>query len=232
MEKLVTVYKSQTASFDVDCQRGFTPLCPNELPVPDGHLIVDELNRQAVLAKYRVGSKDWHPSNALWIASNEHPQLSPIEPKQPNMDVYWNSHCIGGTKGAKLLPGLPNPEQYDFMVYKGLEPNMHPYGSCYHDLANTISTGVIEFLHRKTVKTVIVGGLATDYCVKTTVKQLLYNGFMVILNLGGCRGITEKTTNEAIEEMKNYSVRKDYMCSLKSSLNIVSSYTEMCNFNY
>ena len=28
------------ASFDVDAQKGFTPLCPNELPVPEGDTIV------------------------------------------------------------------------------------------------------------------------------------------------------------------------------------------------
>ena len=35
------------ASFDVDAQKGFTPLCPNDLPVDGGHEIVDSLNEQA-----------------------------------------------------------------------------------------------------------------------------------------------------------------------------------------
>ena len=35
------------ASIDVDPQKTFTELCPNELPVKDGHLIADALNRQA-----------------------------------------------------------------------------------------------------------------------------------------------------------------------------------------
>ena len=43
------------AAFDIDPQNTFTPVCPNELPVPGGTEIVDELNRQALLAGYRIG---------------------------------------------------------------------------------------------------------------------------------------------------------------------------------
>ncbi|PLX80821.1 MAG: nicotinamidase, partial [Desulfuromonas sp.] len=55
---MVSIRKEVTASFDVDPQRGFTPLCPNELPVAGGDEIADELNRQATFARYRLVSKD------------------------------------------------------------------------------------------------------------------------------------------------------------------------------
>ena len=104
--------------------------------------------------------------------------------------------------GFQSLDGLPPISDYDFFVWKGVELNMHPYGSCYHDLAETVSTGAIEFLQAKGVRTVIVGGLATDYCVKTTVLQLLRAGLQVIVNLGACRGLQADSTALAIEEMK------------------------------
>lgn len=176
-----------TASFDVDAQRGFTPLCPNELPVSEGHLIVPALNKQATFAKYRVGSMDWHPVNALWLATDEKQQFTPIS-DQPNLDLHWKAHCMIGTEGNRLLDGLPSMDQYDYMVIKGMFPDMHPYGACYHDLNDTISTGVIEFLKSKEVKTVIVGGLALDYCVKTTSLQLAKH-FKVFINLDATRAI-------------------------------------------
>ena len=37
--------KNKTASFDVDAQKGFTPICPDELPVAGGDEIVDALRR-------------------------------------------------------------------------------------------------------------------------------------------------------------------------------------------
>jgi hypothetical protein len=48
--------KTRMASFDVDCQKTFKPLCPEELPVPDGEPeILPELNAQAQYAQYRPG---------------------------------------------------------------------------------------------------------------------------------------------------------------------------------
>ena len=83
---------------------------------------------------------------------------------------------------------------------------MHPYGACYHDLKDTLSTGVIEFLKARNIKAVICGGLATDYCVKTTALQLTRAGFTVILNLAACRGIAPDTVAAAIKEMQQQGV--------------------------
>ncbi len=38
---------------------------------------------------------------------------------------------------------------------------------------------------------VIVGGLALDYCVKTTARQLRQAGFQVLLYLPACRALTQ-----------------------------------------
>lgn len=200
MSKHIIDPKRFVASFDVDCQNTFTPVCPNELPVSDGTSIVSEINRQAQFAAYRVGSKDAHSAKAIWVVDEEHPQLSPV--KGDNVDVRWVRHAEPGTRGFELIDGLPHVTDYDYFVWKGVELDMHPYGACYHDFAEKMSTGVIEFLKDKHVKTIIVGGLATDYCVKTTVLQLLKAKFNVIVNLGACRGLTEETTQDAIALMK------------------------------
>lgn len=193
--------KATVASMDVDAQYGFTSACPEELPVPEGEEIVDELNQQAHFAKYRLGSKEGHPINPIWEATTEHPAFSPLRGVK-NATYYWPKHCLPGTKGFKLIAGLPHPQDYDFFVWKGVEPDMHPYGSCFHDIQEKLSTGLIEFLQNNKVKTVIVGGLATDYCVKVTVLQLLAAGFRVIVNLGACRGLRKETTDFAIATME------------------------------
>ena len=200
MIKIKLPEKTQIASFDVDCQYTFTPACPKELPVPDALSIVDELNRQAKFAQYRLGSKDAHSPSAIWVADKHNPQFTPIDGE--HVDVRWAAHAMIGTKGFELIENLPKISEYDFFVWKGIEPDMHPYGACYHDLTHKLSTGVIEFLHAKQVTTVIIGGLATDYCVKNTVLQLLDAGFNVVVNLAACRGITDDTVNSAIMEMK------------------------------
>lgn len=200
--------KFHTASFDVDPQKGFSELCPNELPVPDALEIVGPLEEQAMKARIRVASKDCHNPNAIWVADEKHPQFSKVKGgsldnsvNAPNVDIRWNRHCEVGTFGHQFLDGLPHPSKYDFIVYKGIENDMHPYGACFHDLKDTRSTGVIEFLMKQAIKNVIVGGLATDYCVKTTALQLNNAGFNVIINLAACRGISKDTIDKALEEM-------------------------------
>lgn len=198
---MIKVNKSNTASFDVDPQRGFTPLCPNELPVSEGDKIADELNAQAQFAAYRLVSKDCHPAKAPWIADSTDEIMTPVDGDYPNLDIKWPAHCVVGTEGNRLIPGLPDESDYDLLIKKGVDPLKHPYGACYQDLGESESTGVIEWLDERQIKVVIVGGLATDYCVKVTVLQLCLAGFRVIVNLGACRGIACDTTKTACAAM-------------------------------
>jgi len=198
---MITLKKEFTASLDVDAQKGFSPLCPDELPVPDGHLIVDELNKQAKFAKYRIGSKDCHPQNAIWIADEKNPQFSPI--KGDNVDIRWNKHCMSGTLGMELLDGLPKITDYNFFVFKGVEPDLHPYSAIFHDLHKKLSTGVIEYLHQKKVTHVIASGLALDFCLKATVIDLL-NKFTVIINKSATKSIGD--FNKTVLELKQMGV--------------------------
>ena len=196
------VDRATTASFDVDPQRGFTPLCPDELPVAGGDQIADELNAQAEFASARLVSKDCHPAEAPWVAHSAEEIMQPVRGDYPDLDIKWPPHCVAGSEGNRLIPGLPDEEAYDLVIEKGLNPLMHPYGACYQDLAETISTGAIEWLKKQRIDTVLLGGLATDYCVKTTGLQLLQAGLRVIVNLAGCRGVAEETSQQGIEELR------------------------------
>lgn len=188
------------ASFDVDAQKGFTPLCPDELPVPGGDTIAPALNQLASRASLRIGSKDAHSPQAAWVAPSHAEMLKPLS--LASADLSWVSHCVPGTPGFELLDELPAPLDYDYFVWKGVEPDLHPYGACYHDLAGKRSTGVIEFLRHNGVERVLVGGLALDYCVKTTALQLRRAGFAVDVYLPACRAIAEDSATTACAEMR------------------------------
>jgi len=193
--------RTRIASFDVDAQCTFSPLCPDELPVPDGDAIVDALNRQAGLAAYRIGSKDAHSPDAVWVTTDPD-RIGRPGVAGDNVEEHWPVHAVPGTRGFELLPGLPKPADYDFFVWKGVELDMHPYGACYHDLAERMSTGVIEWLRAHEVSHVLVGGLAADYCVRATVLQLCRAGFKVLVNRAATRGIDPDATRAAFEEMR------------------------------
>jgi len=195
----MTLAKTALASFDVDAQKSFTPLCPNELPVAGGDQIGAELNYMAGLAGHRVGSKDAHTPYAPWMVTHPSEMMKPTG--LVHADLTWVSHCVPGTDGFTLLDELPTPYDYDYFVWKGVEPDLHPYGACYHDLHDKLSTGVIEYLKAQGVVRVLVGGLALDYCVKTTALQLLKAGLEVVLHLPACRGISEEGGVQAVNEL-------------------------------
>lgn len=201
---MINLVRNKTASFDIDPQKTFTEICPDELPVPNALEIVNELNRNNIFASVRIGSKDAHSPDAIWISSDKNPQFSRVCNGGQNVDVHWNSHAMIGTKGFSLIDNLPKVEDYDFFVWKGIENNMHPYGACYHDLNNKLSTGVIEFLKQKGISTVIVGGLAFEFCVKNTIIQLVEAGFYVVINLAATRSLTKKNHLETIEFFKHF----------------------------
>lgn len=190
------------ASLDVDAQKGFTPLCPEELPVPEGADIAKELNAQAKLVDLRIGSKDAHSAKAVWAVDNIDEAFQPLP--YDNADLTWPVHCVPGTLGFELIDGLPAPTDYDFFVWKGVEPDLHPYGACFHDIEEQMSTGLIEFLRAHDVTQIVVGGLATDFCVKTTVIQLCNAGLQVFVNLAACRGIDPHGVTIAIELMQQH----------------------------
>lgn len=194
------------ASFDVDSQRTFTPICPDELPAEGGDEIGPELNRQAARARWRLGSKDAHCPKAVWVTDD--PDLIGAPGVEgANVEEHWPVHAVPGTEGFELIPGLPRPAEYDFFVWKGVELDMHPYGACYHDMAERMSTGAIEWLKAREVTHVLVGGLATDYCVKATALQLQRAGFQVVLNLAACRGIAGESIEKALKEMRDEGIR-------------------------
>jgi nicotinamidase/pyrazinamidase len=46
-----SINRARTAAFDVDAQNGFTPVCPDELPVPGGdHIIASSAELAAAAA--------------------------------------------------------------------------------------------------------------------------------------------------------------------------------------
>jgi nicotinamidase/pyrazinamidase len=188
------------ASLEVDPQNTFTPNCPNELPVPQGHLIVDELNAQADKAMLRIVSKDSHTPSAKWLTQDAAETGAPLD--LPNADMKWPSHAMVGTYGWELIDGLPKVEEYDLVIYKGLEPDLHPYGACFHTYDRKVSTGIIEYLIENNIETVVVGGLAMEFCVLTTLLELeASNEFDVVLNLAATRALSPEGYEHVINEI-------------------------------
>src|SRR5207248_4479376 len=111
-------------------------------------------------------------------------------------------HCVQGTRGAELVPGLAR-ERITRVFQKGTDPAIDSY-SGFFDNGHRKATGLGDYLKSLGVDTVYVMGLATDYCVKFTALDARKLGFQTILVLDGCRAVNVKPgdSQRAIEEMR------------------------------
>ncbi|HEY3266217.1 MAG TPA: nicotinamidase [Armatimonadota bacterium] len=153
-----------TALIIVDVQNDFCP--GGALAVPRGDEVVPAIN--AVMAMFPVvaATQDWHPPDHCSFAAQGGP---------------WPPHCIAGTPGAELHPGL-RQERISIRVRKADTPAVDAYSGFQ-------GTDLADQLRAKGVTDVTVAGLATDYCVKATALDAKAAGFTVSVLAGACRAV-------------------------------------------
>lgn len=167
----------------VDVQNDFCPggalAVPHgdEVVAPLNQLIEDFLDRGEPVFK----SRDWHPPTTKHFAA---------------YGGTWPVHCVQETKGAQFHPGLLD-DIHIRVVSKGLGDE-----DCYSAFDET---DLALQLQRLGVEEVWVGGLATDYCVKSTVLDARKQGFKVKAIKDAMRAVDLQPGDgeRAIEEMRN-----------------------------
>src|SRR3954453_18051284 len=97
----------------VDVQRGFTTLCPDELPVPSGLEVVRHVTRLLEFPWKPIdASQDWHPPDHCSFLGRR--------------DNLYPPHCVRGTSGAEFLPGL-HAERFHAVWRKGFYRDFEAY---------------------------------------------------------------------------------------------------------
>ena len=153
----------------VDMQRGFTTLCPEELPVPGGLEVVPRVNRLLELPWARVdASQDWH--------SPDHRSF------RGRRDNLYPPHCVQGTPGAEFLPGL-HTERFHAVWRKGFDRDFEAYA------VTAQHPGFPTLLMASGVRTVVVCGLAANICCFFAARDLRQSGFRVLMVEDASAGI-------------------------------------------
>jgi nicotinamidase/pyrazinamidase len=149
----------------VDLQKDFAP--GGALPVPDGDAFIPRLNEVQRRFDLVVATQDWHPPDHGSFAAN-HPGRAVYEVIDLNgLDqTLWPVHCVRDTPGADFIPSL-DASRIARVFRKGTDPAVDSY-SGFFDNGRRHATGLDAYLRERTVETVYVCGLATDYCVKAT----------------------------------------------------------------
>ena len=146
----------------IDVQKDFC--AGGALAVPDGDAVVPAINALAARFETVVLTQDWHPPGHASFASR-HPGRKPFEtmdfPYGPQ--VLWPDHCVMGSEGAALHPGLSVPHAA-LILRKGSRPAIDSY-SAFLEADQTTRTGLDGYLRSRGIDTLFLCGLATDYCV-------------------------------------------------------------------
>jgi len=166
----------------VDVQNDFLP--GGNLEVQQGDEVVPAFNKyiEAFQSKNLpiYATRDWHPPGHSSFHEKEGP---------------WPPHCVSDSKGSQFAPDLNLPANA-VVISKGTGIDKDAY-------SGFEGTDLDERLRSDGIGRLLIGGLATDYCVLNTVKDALKLGYKVFLLRGAIRAVNVNPDDgeKAIKEM-------------------------------
>jgi nicotinamidase/pyrazinamidase len=165
-----------TALIVVDVQNDFADpagglyVTGGEQVVPVINELVDRALRSGAVVAY---TQDWHPESTPHFAKD---------------GGIWPVHCVRDTWGAGLHPDL---EVAGPVVQKGTcgEDGYSGFTVRDPESGEQSATGLADLLKERGVESVVVVGLALDYCVKETALDAVAAGFGCSVDTGATRAV-------------------------------------------
>ena len=189
-------WDERTALVVVDVQNDFADP-EGALSVAGGAAIVPVLNAVTATAEAAgatvVYTQDWHPPDTPHFAKD---------------GGIWPVHCVQDTWGAAFHPDLRVAGE---VVRKGTEGEDGYSGFTVRDPASGDPSDTLlgSMLRDRGIGTVVVGGLATDYCVRDTALDAMRRGFATFVLIDAVRAVDlhEGDGTRALEAMRRAGVR-------------------------
>lgn len=186
--------KTKKALLIVDVQNDFCP--GGALAVPEGDKVVPVINKYIKIFQKKkapvLATRDWHP-----VRTGHFKDFGGI----------WPVHCVQNTRGAAFHPKLKLPKGA-ILLYKGMDPQEDAYSAFQAEDAR--GAKLLKLLGLLGARELYVAGLATDYCVRFSVRDALKNGFKVKLLTDAIKGVNlkPKDSEKAIKEMVKLGAKK------------------------
>lgn len=194
---ITTEPQQKTALIAVDVQGDFiNGSLGGQTPeaVQERQSVINPLLQYSQNADLTVASRDWHPPNHMSFSEN--PEF---------VDGSWPAHAVQGTPGAEIAPEIQKAA--DVVVSKGQDSNQEAYSA----FEGTVETprgpaDLASYLRSQGITNVIVGGIATDYCVRATALDAQKAGFNVSFAQDASAGVAPETSQAATQEMQQAGV--------------------------
>ena len=113
-------------------------------------------------------------------------------PQDVEVTRKWGNHAIKGTKGAEVIPEL-KPVENDYIVEKRTYSGFYETGL--DPLLRSLYKG-------EGAKTVILGGLHTNMCVRHTAADAFFRGYKIIVTEDGAEAFTQKDQEEGLKYLE------------------------------
>ena len=189
-------YDPQTALLVVDVQNDFAS-AEGGLYVKDGEQVVpiinDEIERAKAAGAHVIYTADWHPASTPHFAKD---------------GGIWPVHCVGDTWGSEFHPDLVVDGP---VVHKGVSGEDGYSGFTTRDpvTEESVPTRIPQLLDDLGVTKVVVAGLATDYCVRSTVLDARQRGLDATVLSDAIRAVDLEPGDgdRAVEEMRAAGAR-------------------------
>jgi nicotinamidase/pyrazinamidase len=121
--------------------------------------------------------------------------------EQPDFLETWPAHCVVGTSGVELHEALDRGP-LEAVFDKG------EYAAAYSGFEGAADgVPLADWLRERGVDAVDVVGIATDHCVRATALDAVGHGFATRVLLSLTAGVTDGTTDAAIEELRMAGVQ-------------------------
>jgi nicotinamidase/pyrazinamidase len=185
-------YGPRTALIVVDVQNDFAD--PHgSLSVAGGEGIIPVVNRETEIAieagAFVVYTQDWHPAHTPHFAQD---------------GGIWPVHCVGDEWGADFHPAL---EVMGPSVHKGANGEDGYSGFTMRDAVSgaEVPTELEGLLRAHGAERVVVCGLATDYCVKSTALDAVRLGYAttVLLDAIAAVNLAPDDGDRALDELRS-----------------------------
>lgn len=135
--------------------------------------------------------------------------------------VLWPEHAITGTVNGFVIPSIRNHKKLSSLIRKGFniseELGLAPDSYSAARMNNGDPTGLISLLNERNIKRIFLCGLAGDYCVGSTAKDLLESGFevWVITNAQAC--VAEESERNMVDDLIKLE------CKFTTSINVLKN---------
>ncbi len=115
----------------------------------------------------------------------------------PDYRVSWPRHCVVGTPGVDFHEDF-DPAAVQAVFTKG------EFSAAYSGFegSDADGTSLTDWLAQRSVNSVDVVGIATDYCVRATAVDAVAAGLRTRVLLPLCAGVAEESTAEAVAVLR------------------------------